>query len=563
VTLAAGLFKTCQDRHRQYLLDCWSAENWTPAKSAWTGWLPASNEGRMLRGAAELLRWGEDAVLRAVVDTIVGQIAARQDPDGYALPYERDFMKGAQSELDERRLYDRIMWTRGLLAAAYAGSGQAGTVLRRFYDWLNPSPYMAAMLEGSMGFYGHTVSAMLGLSPWGSTDDFVAGERFYAQDWMLDQLTKGQPLAVYKYPLNRSHCYHPSMFEAYLDQYRGTGDERYLTAVRSAWDMYRSGFVHPGGSPAICEGGHGVYPPGSYWLTKHTGETCGGVFWIDCSHRLLQLFPEEEKYASEIEKTIYNVGLANQEENGAIRYHTHLHGAKEKGTRANTCCENMATGLYSALPQYIFSLAPDGVFVNLFAGAAVEWERDARKVRLALETDFPAGEQVRLRWSLRAPERMKLRVRVPAWVAEPVAFAINGERIAEGQPGSYATFDREWHDGDELSFTVAMRFRVARYTGFDQIQSDGAGRLERYWLEYGPLLMALVGPQDERYRQANRKGCARLPLSADALPEALERLPGHALRFGVRGCPEQQYWPYHEVGLAETFTCFPILGHVE
>ncbi len=66
-----------------------------------------------------------------------------------------------------------------------------------------------------------------------------------------------------------------------------------------------------GGSIAICEGME-LYPPKSYFLTRHTGELCGSVFWIKLNQRFHLQNPEEEKYISEIEKCIYNVGIANQ-----------------------------------------------------------------------------------------------------------------------------------------------------------------------------------------------------------------------------------------------------------
>ena len=43
-----------------------------------------------------------------------------------------------------------------------------------------------------------------------------------------------------------------------------------------------------------------------------TGELCGSVFWALLSQRLHLLDPEQEKYVTEIEKSIYNVGIANQ-----------------------------------------------------------------------------------------------------------------------------------------------------------------------------------------------------------------------------------------------------------
>jgi len=62
--------------------------------------------------------------------------------------------------------------------------------------------------------------------------------------------------------------------------------------------------------------------------TKRTGELCGSVFWVRFNQRFHLLAPSEEKYVAEIEKSIYNVGLANQVDSKGIRYLTHLEGTK-------------------------------------------------------------------------------------------------------------------------------------------------------------------------------------------------------------------------------------------
>ena len=60
------------------------------------------------------------------------------------------------------------------------------------------------------------------------------------------------------------------------------------------------------------------------------------------------LFPDEERYVAEVEKVIYNVGLANQI-GKSICYHTHLEGHKEHPGVEHTCCEVVGSYLYATL----------------------------------------------------------------------------------------------------------------------------------------------------------------------------------------------------------------------
>ena len=76
----------------------------------------------------------------------------------------------------------------------------------------------------------------------------------------MRELTKRQPLCMSYYPGERPHCYDLLGFEMFVDEYRATGDQKYLDAVLGGWDVYRDNFKHIGGATAIMES-HKIYPP--------------------------------------------------------------------------------------------------------------------------------------------------------------------------------------------------------------------------------------------------------------------------------------------------------------
>ena len=128
--------------------------------------------------------------------------------------------------------------------------------------------------------------------------------------------------------------------------------------------MYRAHWQQAGGSISIIE--FEVDPPDSNYLKQKLGELCGSSFWVFLSQRFQLLDPENEQYAAEIEKSIYNVGLANQDAGNGFRYHTVLEGEKEKATHENTCCEGQGTRLIGSLPEHIYSMASDGLYLHLY-----------------------------------------------------------------------------------------------------------------------------------------------------------------------------------------------------
>ena len=557
VQLHPGVLQEMYERNIHYVLDT----HMNPCTGVWVEALPCSSDGRLLGAAAHGLRWEEREDLRAIVDEIVETFKQRQDDDGYCLPYDRSYMF-AQSHLipslgaddtewhniltDERRNYDRVNLTRGMVAAGHAGNVDALTVMRRFYDWLNTSGVYPNLLTGAFDGSshncnnGHAGGLLMYFSPVGRPDDLIAVERYFVQDFFMEQMRKGEPLALGYYPLNTPHSYVLLAFEAWLDHYRATGAMKYLEAALGAWQVVHRYYEHIGGSIAICEEPAGTYPPQSYLLGKHTGETCGSVFWADINHRLLQLFPDQEIYAAEIEQSIYNVVMAAQDAEGSIRYHNHLHGKKESVKRVNTCCEVMAAPFIARLPQYIYSIDNEGLWINLFAGSQIAWANHGKRLTLTTKTEFPYDGAVEFSIATQSATAMSLRLRIPSWVTEPLTVEINGTPSATGAPGSYVSLARTWQDGDTVTMVLPMAFRLTRYIGLDQHP-----KRDRYALSYGPLLMALVGASD-------------LDLTPEELPEALSPVENCRLHFAVRGDADCHYQPYWTLG-EEEMTCFPTL----
>jgi DUF1680 family protein len=305
-----------------------------------------------------------------------------------------------------------------------------------------------------------------------------------------------------------------------------------------------------GGTIAICE--FDEYPPQSYLLNSNTGELCGNVFWAKFSQRLHLLYPDQEKYVHEIEKSIYNVALANQVGTEGILYTARMVG--KKGDRhaisINTCCEGQGTRFLGSLPEYIYSIAADGIYVDLFEASTINWSQAGQSLQLKMATQFPFHPDVQLQLSTAQPLQAKIRVRVPAWAVKDMPIRVNGTLAATGKPGTYVTLHRTWSNGDTILFTLPMDFKLTRYTGLDKV----AGH-ERYALEYGPVLLAIVGSADARLE-------VRTGQRHEDLLNQLKPKPNQPLHFTIDGDGAHEYIPYWEVPYQQTFTCYPIVDLV-
>jgi DUF1680 family protein len=513
----------------------------------WQTDLAGSNAGRFLMGAGNSLRWSADPELRKRLNQVVDGIAECRQPDGYIMAYPEDTIF-----YSERGAYTRAWLTHGLIEAGYGGRPDAFQLLRGNYDWFDHCQYLPQLLRGAIqGVQGMIANTRMAHTPAGKPEDIQVIQRYFQENYWLDQLARREERAIWQYPYDRPHCYLITDLEAYMDIYTATGDRRYLDAVSGGWDLYRDKWEHVGGSIAICE--FGSYPPGSYLLHAETGELCGSVFWAFLSQRFHFLYPDEEKYVTEIEKSIYNVALANQVGSKGIRYHADLVGKKDVRVpiAINTCCEGQGTRLLGALPEFIYSLAPDGVFVDLFEKSSITWQQSGQPFTLRMDTAFPFDPAVALHISTPRRVHAKIRVRIPSWASHDVEVRVNNAASVTGRPGSYVLLDRTWTDRDHVGFTLPMDFRLTHYTGSERV----AGQ-ERYAVEYGPILLALIGAEPG---QVDAKGNASVPVRPDDLARRLRPKSGAPLHFTIDGDSHHEYLPYWQLQ-DQIFTCYPVLS---
>jgi DUF1680 family protein len=419
-------------------------------------------------------------------------------------------------------------------------------MLRDFYDWFNHCPYLPELVyRGHHGRQGIIASTRLYNTPVGKAEDLQVIQRYYIEKFWMEQLIDRDVDAIWKMPYDRPHSYLIPTMESYADLYKATGEQRYLDAVFGGWDLYREYYQHIGGSISVCEGP--PFPPKSNMLNGLTGELCGNVFWVFLNQRLHLLYPEEEKFVNEIEKSIYNTALANQAHDGAIRYHTNIVNHKEDGKNINTCCELQGTRIFSALPEFIYTKAEDGVFVDLFYSSSITWKQDGKNFKMEMVTQFPNHTDVKLKLSLAKKASSNIRIRIPSWTVKPVDVSVNGKIVATGKPGTYVSLQREWSNKDEITFDLPMGFRITQYEGISKPYSQKDKHTHA--LEYGPLLMAIKG-------ESISNGQVTLPFPASQLIGKLQPEDEHSIHFTIAGVDDKSlhFVPYYEIE-KEAMTC--------
>lgn len=467
--------------------------------TAWVDWLPASlKDGRVMGGAAKALRWGEDADLRAIVDNAIDRIGTTMRPDGWynyypESEYAVNYYPNVENSTDvifssEKKSFDRIFWSYGMVAAGKAGNEKAYELLRRMYDWLEASPYANQLLFAHNSTNSLTGNLVLAESAAGKAEDVLLSQTSLDKKTVLDGMAARNPVIFSNYPADRPHCYCLMDILAALSEYRLTGQQHYLDAVLGGWDLYNRYYKHVGGITAICEHG-GPYYPGSYQMDiGHTGETCGTVFWLWLNLELLELFPNEEKYAAQIEEGLLNVLPSAFMPGRGVRYHNVLQGRKDDppspvGDAIGTCCEMTTTLTLADSPQYTFLSNEGGLWLHQL----VSYDAKCGDWDFSVDSDLIHKHQVT--FTVRsAPNREQfVKLRVPVWAKDARIF-VNGESVAAKQ-GTFVELNRAWQAGDTVTLTFSPALHVLPYTGVEQAENGKS----RFCVTYGPYLMALTG----------------------------------------------------------------------
>jgi DUF1680 family protein len=363
----------------------------------------------------------------------------------------------------------------------------------------------------------------------------------------------------------RQHGYEPhphgteiEAFEGYLDLYKATGNYYYINAVNAFYEAYKKDWQHVGGGIVMCE--FETSTPGCAWLTppRAYNELCCTAFWIWLNQRFHRLYPDEEKYVKEKEKSLYNIAVANQDGGKAIRYFAWLEGERTGGGVTHGglvhCCCGVGTRIFGMLPEFLYSVNDDSIDFNIYNTSEFVWERENNRVTIEEISDMPYDGNVKISITCEKKEKFKVMLRIPAWADGDTEIKVGSERHY-GKAGAYICIEKEW--GNEavntIEFSLNYKWNLTKYTGVEQIEG-----YERYAIEYGPLLMA-AETASAAVDGGSYLDLFKLPLNPKDFKKWLTE-DKKLLTYKIKGYDEVVYKPYFEVETGSYFTCYPLFN---
>lgn len=311
------------------------------------------------------------------------------------------------------------------------------------------------------------------------------------------------------------------LYAGVADLYLESGEEQLMKNLQSIWQdivsrkMYINGAcgaLYDGTSPDGTN-----YTPDSiqkvhqsygrpYQLPHSTAhnETCANIGNMLFNWRMLQA-TADAKYADLVENCLYNSVLPGISLDGEKYFYTNplrlsdelpykLRWPKERRKYISCfCCPPNTLRTLCEAQDYIYSVAPGRLYVNLFGQSRVQTAiSGVGDITLTQQTDYPWDGHVTL--TIEALKTKKknvpfdLALRIPSW-AEAVTATVNGQHLPTTIENEYIVISHPWKKGDVVSFEVPMDTRIVEANPLVE-ESRGQVAVMR-----GPILYCLESPE--------------------------------------------------------------------
>ena len=437
--------------------------------------------------AAVLSAWNTtDTQLKQKIDLLVKDWLDTQKEDGYLGTYaEADRWKSWDVWIQAHDLIGLLTYYRYTRARKILTS--ALRIAERVMQDFGPSKLRitqtgphggmasSAILEPLMWLYWETGDERyLGFGRWLVDEDWEAenGPK------IISSLLAGRGVAGIA---NGKGCEMLICFAGLLELYRATGEPRYLQAVLNGWDdivqhhLYITGSASTGEyfQPDFALRNDGVY---------RLGETCVSMSWIYINLSLGRL-TGEARFFDMAEQTLYNHLLGAQSPDGkGWAYYVGLRDSKRYRWHTDPdCCPTRGVRALAQMPQYVFSLSTNGVYVNFYESCTASLKIADSEATIGLFGNYPFSGEIELRLFPNNPVEFSLFLRLPGW-CQQWSLKVNGE-IQSVTPSAqgYLAVHKVWSPGDIVNLSLDMPV----CTVVDQLGNRGKVTLVR-----GPLVYA-------------------------------------------------------------------------
>ena len=452
---------------------------------------------KTLEGVSYLLQVYPDKKLEAYADSVIAVIAAGQEPDGYLYtartqnplhPHKWSGMKRwSEVEGGSHEFYNLGHLCEAAVAHYYAtGKRNFLDIAIKYADCvcreIGTAPGQACVVPG------HQIAEM------GLCKLYIAtGDKKYLDQakFFLDKRgytrVKNAYSQSHKPVLEQDEAVGHAVRAGYM--YAGmadvaalTKDEGYIKAIDKIWDNIVSKKYYITGGVGARHDGEAF--GSNYELPNLSAycETCAAIANVYFNYRLF-LLHGESKYYDVLERSLYNGVISGISLDGGKFFYPNPLASEGNYVRQPwfgcACCPSNAARFIPSLPQYIYAVKDNAIYVNLYNTNTADITLGGKQITLEQQTDYPWDGNIAI--TVKTKGQFCLKLRIPGWVRNQVvpsdlyhysdgvkphfSVLVNGTKVSTDamdniSADGYLAIDRKWKKGDRVEITFDMPLRT-------------------------------------------------------------------------------------------------------
>jgi DUF1680 family protein len=456
-----------------------------PGSHPWIG----EHVGKWIHAATLAWAYTGDSALKGKLDSVVAELIAAQEPDGYLGTYVPSQRFGLYPDADWDVWCNSYSMIGLLTYYRYTGNAPALTAARRVADLLIATFPARKSILAAGTHVGMAATSVL--VPVVELYRLTGDERYLAfAKYIVGAYDEPGGPRIVRTLLSRKDVSLTANGKAYemlanlmgiCDLATVTGDRQLLLAVTNGWEDVVRNRLYLTGTASTHEhfGDNHELPNGE---DAQVGETCVTTTWIQLNQQLLQL-TGGAAYADEIERSLYNQLAAAQNPRGDDWcYFTPLQGSKHYDSGI-TCCHSSGPRAMALAPTTAYLQTADTAVISTFESSQAHFMFGDQPVEIVQESRFPRVGHSVLTVHVSQPTHFGIRVHVPAWAAP---LRVDGAGFEAGWAELPA---RTWKDGDRVELEFSLRGRVipGDYTDYS-----------RAAVAWGPFVLAVDTAQNRK-----------------------------------------------------------------